>query len=72
MKDLRKIVENANKELVENHCGSMDAMNDPEWAKEEGIPVIELTMAQLEELSMHIDISRLSAEELYNLSKKIN
>lgn len=72
MINYRKIIDDANRELVDMHGGSMDAYYDTEWAKEEGIPVIEFSKEQLEELILSIDISRLTPTELYELSLKLN
>ena len=72
MINYRKIIDDANKELVDMHGGSMDAYCDTEWAKEEGIPVIEFSKEQLEELILSIDISKLTPTELYELSLKLN
>jgi DNA polymerase-3 subunit gamma/tau len=38
---LKNIIEWENEDIVETHCGSQDAVHDIEWAKQEGIPVIE-------------------------------
>lgn len=49
------IIDEENKEIINEQAGSADAENDIEWAKEEGIPVIECEHEALEYIAKLAD-----------------